>query len=158
MTRDRPHTRRLLDEVDLRLGYAGCPEYWSHVCLPRRASSEQLSQWRALPVGERTRIEAQYHRLHAAVRHEVSREHERRQRIRNGIRSASITIAISGVLAAGHLTGSVSGAGGSYGDAGFPAVQWLTAMILTAALYGSACKLGERWLDISDHQEFGLRP
>ena len=158
MTRDRLQTRRLFDEVNLRLGYAGCPEYWSHVCLPGRASTDQLSQWHSLSAGERAHIEAQYQRLHAAVRLEVSREHERRQRIRNGIRSASITVAISGALAACHFTGSVAAAGIGYGNSGFPAAQWLTAMILTAALYGSVCQLGERWLDVSDPQEFGLRP
>ena len=158
MTRDRPRARRLPGEVHLRLGYAGCPEYWSHVCLPRRASDEQLGQWRALPEGERTRVEAQYRRLYAVMRDELCREHERRQRIRNGIRTAAMTIAVSGALAACHLVGSATWAGSNLAGAGFPTAQWLAAMGLTAAMYGAACKLGERWLDIGDPQEFGLRP
>jgi hypothetical protein len=148
---------RLLQEVHRRLGYAGSVEYWLHLELPERADEQQLREWQALPEPERLRVTEQFDRICEDTKREIAQEWLRCQRVKNGIRSGSVMLTFFGVLGLCLTIGTAS----PWPDAGsesFLSFWWLVSLAVLAGLYGSGCKLGERWFDLRDSQEFGLRP
>ena len=158
MMPNRSDNRIVLDQIAHRVGFADVPEYWLQIALPERASATQIQDWESLPEGERQRIGTQYQQCREMARREVMRCQGRQQRIRHGIRSASVTIAMLGSIAVPGLVDSSAPADIRPGDGGFPAAQWFIVLMIAASLYGVMCKLGERCFDLDAAHEFGLRP
>ncbi len=156
MRQTRSDRTRLLEELDRRLGYAGCAEYWLHIEMPARADEQQLQNWQALPKAERQRVAEQFDRLYGDMKYEIVQERTRLHRVKNGIRSVSAMLAFIGILVLCPGIGNMSGP--DAGSASFLPFWWLVSLAVMASLYGSGCKLGERWFDLGSSQDFGLRP
>jgi hypothetical protein len=146
---------RLLDEVDKRLGYVGYVEFSFHVPAPARADEEQLTRWRLLPSSEKIRVAEQYDKLYENLKDQVFTEWGRQQRVKAGIRSGSLLIALVAVLLfclALHETLPVSATTSS----GFLPMWWIAALAVMTGLYAVICKLGEYWFDLDGRHNSGL--